>query len=239
MQPAERSRLLSLAEWVELEHPHTLGRAGEQLSHVYFPTNCMVSLLSPLAGARNYEASQIGFEGMLGASSGLGVMASPFDAVVSGAGQAWRIRLDVWRRQCLSNTPLRQLSTRYLFVELSQLGTMVGCAHCHSLTQRLARFLLSSQIRLRTPDIQMTHAALANLLGVRRAGVSLAAGRLQERGIIRYSRGHILVLDGTALQEESCACFAQNLEMYRLVMSEPRTAADRFTPFSKPHESYR
>lgn len=228
-----------MAEWVELEQHHRLVRAGEQLSHVYFPANCIVSLLSPLDASRNYEASQIGFEGMLGASSGLGVLASPFDAVVSGAGQAWRIRLDVWRRQCLSSSPLTQLSTRYLFVELSQLGTMVGCAHCHSLTQRLARFLLSSQIRLRTPDIQMTHAALAHLLGVRRAGVSLAAARLQERGIIRYARGHILVLDGAALQEESCACFAQNIGIYEQVMSEPQTAADRFAPFSKPHESYR
>lgn len=213
--------MLSLAEWVELDQHHTLARAGEPLSHVYFPTNSMVSLLSPMDGARQFEAAQIGFEGMLGASAGFGVSVSAFNAVVSGAGQAWRFKMDVWRPHCLTSPSLRMLSTRYLCVELSQLGTMVGCAHFHSLTQRLARLLLSSQTRLRTPDIDMTHTALAQLLGVRRAGVSLTAGRLQERGIIRYERGHILVLDRKALQRESCGCFAQNLATYEQLMSGP------------------
>lgn len=219
LRPTERARLLMQAEWVELESQQLLGRAGERLSHVYFPTNSMISLLSNLEGARHFEAGQIGFEGMLGASAGLGVSATAFDAVVSGAGQAWRMQLDVWRNHCLSSRSLSLLTTRYMYVELSQMGTMVACGHFHSLDQRLARFLLMSETRLRTPDIQMTHEMLAQLLGVRRAGITLAAGKLQDDGVIQYTRGHILVLDRAALQTLSCGCFAQDLETYERVMS--------------------
>lgn len=219
LRPAERSRLLSRAEWVELDCQQMLGRAGERLSHVYFPTNSMVSLLSNLNGARNCGASQLGFEGMLGASAGSGVSASAFDAVVSGAGQAWRIRLNVWRGQCLASRSLRVIAARYQYVQLSQMGTMVACVHCHSLAQRLARLLLASATQLRSPDIEMTHAGLAKLLGVRRAGVTVAAGQLQERGVIQYARGHILVLDSPALLAQSCGCFLQDKRIYEQVMS--------------------
>lgn len=219
LRPAERSRLLSRSEWVELDRQQMLGRAGERISHVYFPTNSIVSLLSNLHGARNYGLSQLGFEGMLGASVGSGVSVCAFDAVVSGAGQAWRIRLDVWREQCLASRSLRILSARYQYAQLSQMGTMVACAHFHSLAQRLARLLLASATQLRTPDIQMTHSGLAQLLGVRRAGVTVAAGTLQERGVIRYARGHILVLDRQALLAQSCGCYLQNVRTYEQVMS--------------------
>lgn len=192
-----------------------------RLSHAYFPTNSMISLLSNQEGARNFEVGQIGFEGMLGASGGLGVSASAFDAVVSGAGQAWRVRLDVWRSQCLVSRSLSLLTTRYLYVELSQMGAMVACGYFHSLEQRLARFLLMSQTRLRAPDIQMTHESLALILGVRRAGVTLAAGGLQDRGVIQYTRGHILVLDRGGLLAASCGCYMQDLATYERVMSGP------------------
>lgn len=179
----------------------------------------MVSLLLPLDGARQCAAGHLGFEGMVGAGAGSGVPALAFDAVVSGAGQAWRIRLDVWRHQCETSRSLRTVIARYQYAQLSQLGTMIACVHFHPLAQRFAGLLLASSTHLRTRDIEMTQAGLARLLGVRRAGVSVAAGMLQDRGVIRYARGHIVVLDSSALLAQSCGCFAKDLRTYERVMS--------------------
>lgn len=217
---AERSLLLDQAELVELDRAQVLVWAGHALSHAYFPTNCMISLLATQPTARNFEVGQIGFEGVLGASSALGVTASAFDAVVTGAGQAWRLPLTVLRKQCLRSRHLSVLMVRYLYTELGQMGALAACGQFHVLEQRLARLLLMCQDRMRAPDLEVTHESLAHILGVRRASVTLMTGLFQSRGLIQHSRGHMLVVDRPGLLATTCECYARDLAFYEQVMSE-------------------
>lgn len=220
LKQAERSLLLDQAELVELDDAQVLVRAGAPLSHAFFPTNCMISLLATQATARSFEVGQIGFEGMLGASSALGVTASAFDAVVTGAGQAWRIPLAFLRKQCLHSRFLSVLMVRYLYTELGQMGALAACGQFHMLEQRLARLLLMCQDRMRVPDLEVTHESLARVMGVRRASVTLLAGLFQSRRLIEHSRGHMLVVDRAGLLATACTCYAQDLAFYEQVMSE-------------------
>ncbi|GAB4087725.1 Crp/Fnr family transcriptional regulator [Hydrogenophaga soli] len=220
LQQAERSLLLDHAELVELDGAQVLVRAGQGLAHAYFPTNCMISLLTTQPAARAFEVGQIGFEGVLGASSALGVTASAFDAVVTGAGQAWRIPLAVLRRQCLHSRFLSVLMVRFLYIQLEQMGALAACGQFHALEQRLARLLLMCQDRMRVPDLEVTHEGLARVMGVRRASVTMLAGAFQKRHLIRHSRGHMVIVDRPGLQATSCPCHAQDLAFYEQVMSE-------------------
>jgi len=220
LQQAERSLLLDQAELVELNNAQVLVRAGQPLSHAFFPTNCMISLLSKPSTARCLEVGQIGFEGVLGASSALGVSASAFDAVVTGAGQAWRMPLAVLRAQCLQSQYLSVLMVRYLYTELGQMGALAACGQFHVQEQRLARLLLMCQDRMRVADLEVTHESLARVMGVRRASVTLLAGLFQRRHLIHHRRGHMVVLDRAGLQATACSCYAQDLAFYEQVMSE-------------------
>lgn len=220
LKPTERSQILDHAELVELHNAQVLVCAGQPLSHAFFPTNCMISLVASPSKSRCLEVGQIGFEGMLGASSALGVSASAFDAVVTGAGQAWRIPLPVLRAQCLHSRFLSVLMVRYLYTELGQMGALAVCGQLHVLEQRLARFLLMCQDRMRVPDLEVTHEGLARLMGVRRASVTLLAGVFQSRHLIHYRRGHLVVVDRAGLLATACACYAQDLAFYEQVMSE-------------------
>lgn len=220
LKQAERSLLLDQAELVELHNTQVLVRAGQALSHAYFPTNCMISLLTSPSKARCLEVGQIGFEGVLGASSALGVSASAFDAVVTGAGQAWRMPLAVLRTQCLHSQFLSVLMVRYLYTELGQMGALAACGQFHVMEQRLARLLLMCQDRMRVPDLEVTHDSLARVMGVRRASVTMLAGLFQSRHLIHHRRGHMVVVNRTGLLATACACYAQNLAFYEQVMSE-------------------
>lgn len=220
LKQTERSALLDQAELVELDDAQVLVRAGQALSHAFFPTNCLISLLATQPTARCFEVGQIGFEGVLGASGALGVTASAFDAVVTGAGQAWRMPLAVLRKQCLHSRFLSVLMVRFLYIELGQMGTLAACGQFHVIEQRLARLLLMCQDRMRVPDLDVTHEGLARVLGVRRASVTLLAGLFEERRLIQHSRGHMLVVDRAGLLATACACYAQDLGFYEQVMSE-------------------
>ncbi|MDD0814423.1 Crp/Fnr family transcriptional regulator [Curvibacter sp. HBC28] len=212
--------MLSQAKLVELDEAAPLARAGQALTHAYFPTDCLISLLTHRVQPRCFEVGQLGYEGVLGAGSALGVSACAFDAVVIGAGRAWQIDLQRLRALCQASRTLSLLMTRFLYFELSQMGALAACAHFHSLEQRLARFLLMSLDRLRVPDLRMTHEALSLILGVRRASVTLAAGEFQQRGWIQYSRGHMLVLNRAGLLSTVCACYGQDLSTYEQVMQD-------------------
>ncbi len=220
LKQTERSLLLDQAELVELDNAQVLVRAGQPLSHAFFPTNCMISLLANPSKARCLEVGQIGFEGMLGASSALGVTASAFDAVVTGAGQAWRMPLAALRMQCLHSRFLSVLMVRYLYTELGQMGALAACGQFHVLEQRLARLLLMCQDRMRVPDLEVTHESLARVMGVRRASVTLLAGLFQSRHLIHHRRGHMVVADRAGLLAAACTCYAQDLAFYEQVMSE-------------------
>lgn len=221
LDPTERSRLLAHAELVYLDNAQILVCAGQGLSHAYFPTNCMISLLTNQVNARGLEVGLIGFEGMLGASSALGVSASAFDAVVTVAGQAWRMPMAILRTQCVHSRILNVLMVRFVYIELGQMGGLAACGQLHVLEQRLARRLLMCEDRMREPDLEITHESLARMMGVRRASVTLVTGLFQSRHLIQHRRGHMVVTDRPGLLATACACYAQNLALYEEVMSEP------------------
>lgn len=220
LKQSERSLLLDQAVSVDLDSGQVLVCAGQPLSHAFFPTSCMISLLSIHLKPRTLEVGQIGFEGVLGASSALGVSASAFDAVVTGAGRAWRIPLPVLREQCLQSRALSLLMVRFLYAELGQMGALAACGQFHRLEQRLARLLLMCQDRMQQPDLEVTHESLSRVMGVRRASVTILAGLFESRKLIHHRRGHMVLTDRAGLLATSCTCYAQDLAFYEQVMSE-------------------
>lgn len=218
---AERQRVLCDATLVEVPALDVLGKAGARQAHAYFPTTCMISLMPQHTSGTGFEVGLIGFEGALGVGGALGVSTSAFDAVAQGAGLAWRIAAAALMRHVAASPALGDVLTRYLYVQLAQMGGRAVCSRFHSLHQRLARCLLMSEDRLRSPDLLMTHDSLSHILGARRAGVSVAAGVLQTQGLIRYSRGHIVVVDRAGLLASSCACYAQDVATYDKFMRVP------------------
>lgn len=216
--PADRQRLLADAVFVDLEASAVLGLGGTALARAYFPTTCMISLLAPQTQHKRLVLGLTGYEGVYGGASALGIFSTAFDAVVTGAGQAWQIdahRLAEHGRRC---PDLTRLLSHFLYVELRQLGTQAVCSHFHSLQQRLARCLLMSQDRMRSPDLWLTHDDLSQMLGARRAGITVAAGALQALGLIHYSRGHIVIADRELLLTEACACYFQDRQIYSEIM---------------------
>jgi Crp-like helix-turn-helix domain len=224
----ERARLLSSAELLELPVSRLLGSAGKPLAHAWFPTSCIISILAKPADYPSFDVGMIGYEGVFSAGCAQGVSASAFDAVVTSEGQAWRVKAHDLACHGQRSPALSALLSRFLSVELSQLGLLVACSRYHSLLQRLSRYLLMSQDRLRAPDILITQSALAEVLGERRrASVTVAAGVLQERGLIRYTRGHILVLNRDGLIDTTCACYEQGWAMYKSMMGEATRESNR------------
>jgi len=213
-----RHQLLTGADLVEVADLQHLGQAGQPLECVYFPVDCMVSLLSRPLEQHRFEIGLIGFEGMLGAGQALGVSACAFDAVVTGAGRAWRVELARLQQLTLRHSGLNRLFIHYLYFELSQMGLMAACGRFHSLAQRLARLLLMCQDRMRSADLRMTHETMAAALGMRRVGVTQQAGLFQEQGLIQYSRGQILVLDRAGLQHASCNCYGLERSDYEQML---------------------
>lgn len=200
-----RQSLLADASFVEIEAPHVLARAATPMTHAWFPTTGVISVLTPQAHGRTLEIGMIGCESVLDAGCALGIAESAFDAEVQVSGHAWRIETLALASHLAHGTILRNTLVRHLYVALSQVGRRSVCSSFHTLQQQLCRWLLMSQDRSGSPDVLMTHERLARLLGMRRAGISTAAG------LIRYTRGHILVLDRPGLLAGACECYAQDL----------------------------
>lgn len=219
MASDDRQRVLSHARFVELGMSQVLSQTGHPLSRAWFPTSCIISLLAQPTTHPCFDVGMIGYEGVYGAGCALGVRAAAFDAVVTGPGHAWQVNASDLMGGQRHHMALTSLLGRFLYVELAQLGTLVACSRFHTVSQRLSRYLLMCQDRTRSPDILMTHTTLANMLGVRRAGVTVAAGQLQDRGLIRYNRGHIMVTDRSGLLKATCGCYAHNQWVYRSIMA--------------------
>lgn len=219
---ADRANLLSNAKLLDVPVARSLGFAGKPLEYAWFPTTCIISILSKPVDCPSFDVGMIGYEGVFSAGCAQGVSASAFDAVVTSEGQAWRVSAHDLACHERSSAALSALLSRFMSVELAQLGLLVACGRYHSLVQRLSRYLLMSQDRLRAPDILITQHALAAVLGERRrASVTVAAGYLQDLGFIRYSRGHILVLNRNGLIDMTCACYEQGWALYKSLMEEP------------------
>ncbi|WP_342130345.1 Crp/Fnr family transcriptional regulator [Hydrogenophaga sp. OTU3427] len=207
------------AVFVDLGASAVLGLGGATLGHAYFPTTCMISLLAPQTRDKRLVLGLTGYEGVYGGACALGIFSTAFDAVVTGAGQAWQIDADRLAAHGRTSDGLLSLLSHFLYVELRQLGTQAICSHFHSLQQRLSRYLLMSQDRMRSPDLWLTHDDLSEMLGVRRAGVTEAAGELQALGLIRYNRGHVYIIDRSNLLTQACTCYLQDQLIYSHVMN--------------------
>ncbi len=210
----ERDAVLQRCEKVELPFGSTLCEANQPLRHLYFPLTAFISLVTTLRGHQPLELGLIGYEGMLGATLVLEVETAPSRAVVQGAGSALRITMQALREELLASPRLQRRLKRYVYVLLMQLSQNAACGHFHALEPRLARWLLMTHDRAHADHFHLTHQYLANMLGVRRSGVTIAAGALQLRGLIRYSRGEISILDRPRLEAAACECYGQMLADY-------------------------
>ena len=211
----QRKQLLNGCEPVDLVFGHVLHEASQPIRHVYFPLSGFISLVTTLDGHQPLEMGLIGNEGVLGATLALGVSQAPMRAVVQGSGSALRISSQLFRQQLLKSPALLLTLKRYLYVVMAQLSQSAACTHFHEIEPRLARWLLMTHDRAHADHFHLTHEFLADMLGVRRSGVSIAAALLQARGLISYSRGEINILDRAGLELAACECYAALQADYR------------------------
>ena len=210
----DRARLIADCQPVPLVLSSELCEAGSTARHAWFPTEGFVSLLAEAGGTPGVEVGMVGNEGMLGAHLSLGVSISPQRGLVQGAGMAWRIEAGRLAAHLASSRALRAALGRYVYVLMAQQSMSAACLRFHPIGERLARWLLMSQDRAHVDSFPVTHEFLAHMLGVRRAGISGAAGILQARALIAYRRGRLTVLDRPGLEAASCACYAADRGAY-------------------------
>jgi CRP-like cAMP-binding protein len=203
----EYQRLLPQLEPVDLVFADTVYAPGETIRHVYFPNNSIVSLLAAEPHHSSIEVGMIGNEGMTGISVFMGVPRSRTLALVQGAGTAVRMKAATLRKESEHTGPFHRILLRYTHSLLTQMSLSTACNQFHPLSARLARWLLMTQDRIGTDEFRLTQDFMSNMLGVRREGVNKAAGGLQRKKLVTYSRGHMAVLDRAGLERIACACY--------------------------------
>jgi CRP-like cAMP-binding protein len=208
--PAEVfDRLLPDLKPVTMPLGEVIYEPGAQLEHVYFPTpSCIVSMLYVMEDGSSAEIAVVGDEGMVGIALFMGGGTTPSRALVQSAGQAFRLPGEALKKEFERHSGLQILLLRYTQALITQMSQTAVCNRHHSVDQQLCRWLLLSLDRLATHELTMTQELIANMLGVRREGVTEAAGKLQARGLISYSRGRITVLDRPGLEAQVCECYA-------------------------------
>jgi CRP-like cAMP-binding protein len=211
---ADRQHLLSICEPVILVMNEVLCEPGKPTSHVYFPVNGFISLVALIDQHPGLEVAMVGREGMLGAQIALGVPVAPLRAVVQGEGSAWRIDAREFASELKRSNKLQLGMNRYLYVLISQLAASSACQRFHMIGPRMARWLLMTQDRAHADSFHVTHEFLSYMLGVRRVGVTTAAGVLQRRGLIEYKHGSLTVLDRAGLEAAACDCYAADRLAY-------------------------
>lgn len=209
-----RNMILQRCEPVDLVFGDVLCKPGEPFRHVYFPLTGFISTVGKVAGHQPLEMRLIGNEGMLGVTLALGVEITPLRAVVQGSGTALRMTAGQLRRELRDHPPLLRVLNRYLYVLMAQLSQTAACNRFHEVGERLVRMLLMTHDRAHADHFQITHALFADMLGVQRSAVTIAAGKLQERNLIRYRRGEMAILDRKGLEAASCECYAAAIEDY-------------------------
>ena len=214
------ARVLPDLELIRLGLGDVLYESGAKLRYVYFPTTSIVSLLYVLEGGESAEIAIVGNEGVLGISLFMGGESTPSRAVVQSAGHGFRLKAKVLKNEFGRFGPMMHLLLRYTQALITQMSQTAVCNRHHSIDQQLCRWLLLSLDRLESNELSMTQELIANMLGVRREGVTEAAGKLQNAGLIRYHRGRITVLDRPGLEARACEC-------YQVV----KTEFDRLLPY--------
>ncbi len=205
---AELQRWLPQIEPIDLPLGHVLYESGETMSHVYFPSSAIVSLLYVLENGASAEIAVVGNEGIVGISLFMGGGSSPNRAVIQSAGEGFRLNAQALQEEFQRAGPVLHLLLRYTQALIAQMSQTAVCNRHHSLDQQLCRWLLLSLDRLPGDELVMTQQLISNMLGVRREGVTEAAMNLQAAGLIRYARGRITVLDRLALEKRSCECYS-------------------------------
>ncbi|MEJ8822535.1 Crp/Fnr family transcriptional regulator [Variovorax humicola] len=211
---ADRKRLLAVCEAVELVLGDVVYESGAQTRFAWFPVDGFVSLVARIDSHPGLEVGMVGREGMLGVHLALGVSTTPLHGLVQGPGMAWRITAVNFRRELAQSPALRRELARYTHVLMTQLAASAACLRFHLIGPRLARWLLMSQDRAHADSFGMTQEFLAYMLGVRRVGITAAAGDLQRKGLIEYRRGNLRVLDREGLEAMACACYAADRKVY-------------------------
>jgi len=209
-------------ELVELPLGQVLYESGELLKNVYFPTTSIISLLYVMEDGSSAEIAVVGNEGILGVSLFMGGETTPSRAIVQSAGYGYKLKSKLLKHEFDRNGAMMRLLLRYTQALITQMAQTAVCNRHHTIEQQLCRWLLLSLDRLASDELTMTQDLIANMLGVRREGVTESAGRLQRDGLIEYSRGHIKVIDRLGLEARSCEC-------YRVVKDE----FDRLLPSLK------
>jgi CRP-like cAMP-binding protein len=203
----DRDRLAAELELIAMPLGDVLYESGSHMRHVYFPTTSIVSLLYVMEDGASAEIAIVGNEGMVGVALFMGGETTPSRAVVQSAGHAYRLKGQFIKDEFTKAASLQHLLLRYTQALLTQMAQTAVCNRHHSVDQQLCRWLLLSLDRLPTNKLSMTQELIANMLGVRREGVTEAAGKLQDKGLIHYSRGQITVLDRPRLEGQACECY--------------------------------
>lgn len=219
---AEFERWAAHLELTPMPLGQILYEPGEQLKHAYFPTTAIVSLHYITATGASAETAGVGNEGVVGVSLFMGGETTPSSAVVQTAGHAYRLESRLLKQEFNRADVVQQLLLRYTQALMTQITQTAVCNRHHSIEQQLCRWLLLTLDRLPSNELIMTHELVASMLGVRREGISEAAGKLQHAGFIRYRRGHITVLDRTGLETHVCECYAVVKKELRRLLSDVR-----------------
>ena len=221
---AEWRRWQTDLEPVDMPRGMVLSESGSTPAHAYFPTTAIVSLLNMTEDGASSEIAVVGNEGVVGISLFMGGDATPSQAVVQSAGHGYRLRAQVVKNEVSRASPVLTMLLRYTQTMIAQVGQTAACNRYHSIDQQLCRRLLLGLDRLPSDELAMTQELLASLLGVRREGVTAAALKLQHAGVIRYSRGHIAVLDRRRLEQRTCECYKVAKKEYDRLLPIPLAA---------------
>jgi CRP-like cAMP-binding protein len=208
LPPEDLERLRPGLKLVSLALGDALYESGAALHHVFFPVDAIVSLLYVMADGASAEIAVVGNEGIVGVSLFMGGETTPSRAVVQSAGYAYRLRAETLKAEFVRGDAIQHLLLRYTQALITQMAQTAVCNRHHTLDQQLCRWLLLSLDRLPSNELVMTQVLIANMLGVRREGVTEAARRLQSAGLIQYNRGHITVLDRAGIEQRTCECYA-------------------------------
>ena len=221
---AEWERFSPHFDSVDMPLGQVMYESGRTLSHVYFPTNAIVSLLYVMEDGASAEIAVVGNEGLVGISLFMGGESTPSRAVVQSAGHGYRLKSQLVKDEFNRAGPVMHLLLRYTQALITQMAQTAVCNRHHTLDQQLCRWLLLSLDRLKGDELVMTQELIANMLGVRREGVTDAALKLQKQGMIRYARGHITVLDRPGLEARTCECYAVVKKEYDRLLPDRKSA---------------